>query len=236
MQVIILAGGLGTRLKSISEGRPKAMMLVNGRPFIEYQLEKLAYIGLTDIVLCVGFGGDMIRNHVEDGSKWGVNIRYSAEDPTALLGTGGALLNALPLIDDVFLALYGDSYLPVDFIDLINTFHKQKYPYLMSVFKNDGIWDSSNTRIEGDQVTFYNKKAVPGEADYIDYGLSVMKRDILLRYKDEPMPLDMARVQAELVASNEMGAYIVTERFYEIGKPEGLFEFEAWIKDKNHPL
>ena len=102
----------------------------------------------------------------------------------------------------------------------------------MSVFKNDGIWDASNTRIEGDRVSFYDKKAVPGEADYIDYGLSVIKKEVILRYKDEPMPLDMARIQSELVASNEMAAYIVTERFYEIGKPEALFEFEAWVREQ----
>ena len=232
MQVIILAGGLGTRLKSISDGRPKAMMLVNDRPFIEYQFEQLAEIGLTDILLCIGFGGDMIQEHVGDGSAWGMNVRYSSEDPHALLGTGGALLNALDLMDDVFLALYGDSYLPVNFLDVIEHFKGQDRPYLMSVFKNDGIWDASNTRIEGDRVSFYDKKAVPGEADYIDYGLSGIKKEVILRYKDEPMPLDMARIQSELVASNEMAAYIVTERFYEIGKPEALFEFEAWVREQ----
>ena len=231
MQVLILAGGLGTRLKSISEGRPKAMMLVNGRPFIEYQLEQLAGFGMTDIVLCVGYGGNIIQDHVGDGSRWGVQARYSFENPDSLLGTGGALVNALPFMKEQFMTLYGDSYLPIDFVEVADQFERIGHPFLMTVYKNEGLWDSSNTRIEGDIVTYYNKKAQPGEADSIDYGLSAIKRSVIEAYAEEPLPLDMARIQSELVASKQMAGFLVKERFYEIGKPEGLFEFEAWIKD-----
>ena len=230
MQMVILAGGLGTRLKEISEGRPKAMMIVNGRPFIEYQLEQLADLELTNILMLIGYGGEMLRSHVGDGSKWGVTVDYVQEDPSALLGTGGAIINAMPKLEDEFMTLYGDSYLPVDFRDVIAHYRGRDVPYLMTVYKNDGLWDASNTRIDGDWVTYYNKKAVPGEADYIDYGMSIIRKEVMQRYAAEPLPLDMARIQSELVASHEMGALKVTERFYEIGKPSALLEFEDWIK------
>lgn len=232
MQVLILAGGLGTRIKERAQGLPKAMIPVDGRPFIEYQLEQLAGFGLTDVLLCVGFGGDVIEAHVGDGSAWGVSAKYSYEDPNSLLGTGGALVNALPKIGPEFMTLYGDAYLSVDFKSVIDRFHQIGLPYLMTAFKNDGQWDGSNTRVDGDRISFYDKKCKPGEADHIDYGLSVLKREVIERYANEPLPLDMARIQSELVASREMAAYLVTDRFYEIGKPEGLDDFEAWVRSR----
>ena len=229
MKIVILAGGLGTRLKEISEGRPKAMMIVGGRPFLEYQFEQLASFGLTRILMLIGYGGEMIREYVGSGSKWGVEVDYVQEDPSSLLGTGGELINALPKLEAEFMTLYGDSYLPVDFRDVVSHYQSRDVPYLMTVYKNDGLWDASNTRIDGDWVTYYNKKALPGDADYIDYGMSVIRREVMERYASEPRPLDMARIQSDLVASKEMGALEVTERFYEIGKPSALLEFEEWI-------
>ena len=204
-------------------------MPVNGRPFLEYQFEQLAKQGLTSVLLCVGFGSESICDHAGDGSAWGVQVEYSLEDADSLLGTGGALVNALPHLEPEFMTLYGDSYLPVDFRAVADRFHEIGLPYLMTVFRNEGKWDASNTQIEGDRVAYYNKKALPGETDYIDYGLSVMRRDVIERYSAAPMPLDMARIQQELVEEGQVGAMVVTERFYEIGKPEGLSEFEAWI-------
>ncbi len=108
MQVVILAGGVGSRMKDEAPGVPKALIPVNGRPFIEHQFHLLASQGMTDVLLCVGYLGDMIADHVGDGSHWGVNVLYSHEDPSRLMGTGGALLNAMDLLDDVFFTLYGD--------------------------------------------------------------------------------------------------------------------------------
>lgn len=231
MQVVILAGGLGTRLRSTIGEIPKALAPVAGRPFIEHQFELLREQGLTHVLLSIGHLGHMIRTHVGDGSAFGMRVRYVEEDPTRLLGTGGALVRALPELEEAFLTLYGDSYLPTDYRALIAAFERSRLPALMSVFKNDGRWDHSNTRTDGVRVTFYSKQAAPGEADYIDYGLSAFKRSVIEAHAGSAMPLDMAVIQRELVEQGHMAAFVVHERFYEIGKPEGLEELDALLGD-----
>lgn len=230
MQVVILAGGLGTRLQAVAPETPKAMVPVAGRPFIEHQLALLRRNGLCEVVLCIGHLGEQIENHVGDGARFDVSVRYAHEDPKRLMGTGGALLNAFDLLAEEFLLLYGDSYLPVDYQAMIAWNRHRRFPAVMSVFKNDGQWDSSNVRIEGDRVAFYSKKAKPGECDFIDYGLSLFRRDVIARHRGAALPLDLASIQGDLVARRELGACLMTERFYEIGKPEGLAELDAHLR------
>jgi NDP-sugar pyrophosphorylase family protein len=230
MQVVILAGGLGTRLQAVAGGRPKALVPVANRPFIDHQFALLRRHGLRDIILCVGYLGEMIEAHVGDGSAFDLRVRYAREDPAWLLGTGGALLNALPLLAEEFLVLYGDAYLPADYRAVIRTFRARRNRVLMCVYRNEGRWDQSNVRVSDDRVVFYSKTAGPGEADCIDYGLSAYHRSVIEAYRREPLPLDLARVQQECVARGELGAFVVPERFYEIGKPEGLAELDALLR------
>ncbi len=230
MQVVILAGGLGTRLRSVAPDTPKALVPVAGEPFIERQFELLKKNGLKEVLLCIGFQGDQIERHVGDGSRFGMRVKYSYEDPKALLGTGGALLNALPLLAESFFVLYGDSYLPTDYVAVIRAFEACRRPAMMTVYRNEGKWDKSNVRLEGDMIVFYSKAAGPGEADCIDYGLSAFRKSVIQAYAGVTLPLDMAHVQADLVRRGEMAAYVVRERFYEIGKPEGLAELESVLK------
>ncbi|MFH0878143.1 MAG: sugar phosphate nucleotidyltransferase [Lentisphaerota bacterium] len=232
MQVVILAGGMGTRIKSVAGNLPKILLPVAGRPFLEHQLELLAKHGLRDVVYCVGYGGDQVEQLAGDGSRYGFTLRYAQEDPACLMGTGGALLNALPLLQSSFLVLYGDSYLPTDYRRLVHAFQAGGRRAMMSVFKNEGQWDKSNVRIADGRVVFYSKSAGPGEADYIDYGLSAFRKEVIESYRSAALPLDMARIQQDLVNRGEMAAYEVKERFYEIGKPEGLNELSEWLSRK----
>lgn len=230
MQVVIIAGGLGTRLKAVAPDLPKALVPVAGRPFIEHQLGLLKKNGLLDVLLCVGHFADKIERHVGDGSRFGLRVKYSYEDPAQLLGTGGALINALPLLQDSFFTLYGDSYLPTDYNAIVRAFESGGRKALMSVYRNEGKWDKSNVRVQGDRVVFYSKAAQPGEADCIDYGLSAYRKSVIQAYREVTLPLDLARLQEDLVLRGEMGAFVVPDRFYEIGKPEGLSELEAVLK------
>jgi NDP-sugar pyrophosphorylase family protein len=232
MQVIILAGGLGTRLASAAGGRPKSLVPVAGRPFIDHQLELLSINGLRDVLLCVGYLGEMIEEHVGDGGSFGMRVRYSWEEAGQLLGTGGALVNALPHLECAFLVLYGDAYLPADYRAVIRAFEEGRRRLLMCVYRNEGRWDTSNVRVEGDRVVFYSKSAGPGEADSIDYGLSAYRRSVIEEYRDATLPLDLSLVQQEMVRRGEMGAFVVPGRFYEIGKPEGLAELNALLSEK----
>lgn len=232
MQVVILAGGLGTRLRSVAPDTPKAIVPVAGKPFMDHQLALLRANGLTDVLLCIGHFGEKIVAHVGDGSEFGMKVSYVQENPKKLLGTGGALVNALPKLEREFLVMYGDSYLPVDYQDFIAKSRAQKRAAVMSVFRNGGQWDSSNTRIKDDRVVFYSKKAKPGECDFIDYGLIYFRREVIELYRKQKMPLDMATIQGDLVTIKHMGAWESPVRFYEIGKPEGLAELDALLGKK----
>ena len=232
MQVVILAGGLGTRLRAMAPETPKVMVPVAGRPFIEHQFALLRGAGLVEILLCVGHLGDQVQAHVGDGRAFGLRVQYAWEKPDKLMGTGGALVQARALLAPAFFVLYGDSYLPTDYAAVAEWFLRSDYPGAMTVFRNEGRWDASNTRIDGDRVTFYSKRAARGETDYIDYGLSAYRREVIEGYADAPMPLDLAQVQSDLVQRRAMGAYVVKERFYEIGKPEGWAELDAHLRGR----
>jgi len=236
MQIVILAGGLGTRLQRVAPNVPKAMVPVAGTPFIEHQLALLKKNGLEEVLLCTGYLGEQIESHVGNGSRFGMKVQYAREEPKNLLGTGGALVNGFEFLQERFMLMYGDSYLPVDFQAMVTWYKKKRFPALMSVFKNEGLWDRSNARIEGAKIACYSKAAVQGECDHIDYGLLIFTREIISRYAAHRLPLDLAQIQNDLVGSGEMGAYMVKKRFYEIGKPEGLAELNALLSTSERPL
>lgn len=231
MQTVILAGGLGTRIRDVAGDLPKALLPVGGRPFVDLQLDLLTRAGLNKVVFCLGLGAELIENHLGDGRERGFQIQYAHEDPAALMGTGGAILNAWDLLDEQFLVLYGDSYLPIDYRQVADAFDRAFTPALMTVFRNRGRWDPSNVRIQDDRVVYYRKGAPPGEADCIDYGLSAYRRDVFVPYREASLPLDLGHIQATLVEAGQMAALEVHERFYEIGKPEGLSEMRALFAD-----
>jgi len=230
MQVVILAGGQGTRIQAVAAGKPKALIPVAGRPFIERQFELLARCGFARVLICAGFQGDQIQRHVGDGARFGMRVSYAIEDPVQLLGTGGALVNALPLLEETFLVLYGDSYLPTDYRTVERAFDQSGLDALMCVYRNEGKWDKSNVRVVGDRVVFYSKAAKTGDADCIDYGLSAFRKTVIQNYAGKPLPFDLAHILQDLVTRDGLGAFVVKERFYEIGKPEGLAELDDHLK------
>jgi NDP-sugar pyrophosphorylase family protein len=233
LQIVILAGGMGTRIRALAGDKPKVLVPVLGRPFLEHQVELLRQQGMTDLLFCVGYKAELVTAHLGDGSRFGVKAQFAFEDPNKLLGTAGAILNAWAMLQDEFMVLYGDSYLPINYADVARSFQERNATALMTVFKNHGAWDASNVRAEGDTVVFYSKKAKPGEADSIDYGLSVYKKSTLEPYLHSARPLDLGEVQRQIVGQGKMAAYQVSERFYEVGKPEGVRDLEAFLSAKN---
>lgn len=226
--VAILAGGLATRLRPLTEKIPKALVEVAGRPFIDWQLELLAARGLGRVVVCAGYLGEMIAEHVGDGSRFGLEVQFSYDGDT-LLGTGGAIRKALPLLDGEFFVLYGDSYLPVDYRAVTRAFAAANKHGLMTVFKNDGQWDASNVWMEGDEVRLYDKTANLPQMHHIDYGLSVFRSEVFSR-RNEGARFDLAEVMTDLVDCREMAAFPVAERFYEIGSLGGISDLEKLLQ------
>ncbi len=223
-QVVLLAGGRGTRMQSVARGLPKSLIPVAGKPFLSWQLERLKDCGIQEVVLCLGVGADEIETYVGDGRAWNLRVVTSREDPACLLGTGGALVQAMPLLRPVFGVLYGDSYLPMDFLRPFSLLEKSPASAVMCVFLNRDQWVRSNVRVEGNRVSFYSKSVLPGEADTIDYGFSVFRKEVLADYIGASMPLDLSEVIRPLVQAHQLMACWEKERFYEIGSPAGWRE------------
>jgi NDP-sugar pyrophosphorylase family protein len=233
--VMILAGGLATRLRPITESIPKALVSVNGKPFINYQLEYLKQQGITKVILCVGYLGQLVEEYVGDGSGYGLEVHYSY-DGEQYLGTGGALRKALPLVDSHFFVLYGDSFLPIDFKAVQNAYDSSDELALMTVLKNQNQWDKSNVVFKGTHQIDYNKSNPTPSMNYIDYGLLVMSSKIF-KTIPENVVLDLAEILHQLSLESELVGMKVYERFYEIGSFQGLKETEEFfIKRMNHEL
>ncbi len=233
MQVVILAGGLGTRIRSIAPDTPKSLIPVCGEPFVYHQLRLLQQEGFRDVLMCVGYRGEQIVDAVGSGDAFGLRVEYAHEDPDRLLGTGGALVQARPQLATAFLTLYGDSYLPVSYREVVQAFARAKKPAIMTVYRNEDRWDPSNVEFEDGEIVRYEKGLPPGSVPYIDYGLSGFRREIIERYADSILPLDLAHIQRDLVQAGEMAGHEVHRRFYEIGKPEGLADLEAHFHGEN---
>ncbi|MBS0662200.1 MAG: nucleotidyltransferase family protein [Verrucomicrobia bacterium] len=226
--VALLAGGLATRLRPVTEKIPKLLVEVAGEPFFSHQLRLLQRSGLTHLVLCVGHLGEQIVERYGDGSKWGVRIEYSFDGPR-LLGTGGALIRALPKLGDAFYVLYGDSYLPIDYAPVGEHFLKSGKQGLMTVYENRGRYDTSNVWYEEGVIRVYDKQARRPEMHHIDYGLGLFRASAFDGFSREE-PVDLAAVQQALVSRGELVGYEIRERFYEIGSPAGLKELDSLLR------
>ena len=227
LPVAILAGGLATRLRPLTERIPKVLLEVGGKPFLEHQLIYLRRQGIREVVVCIGHLGEMISDRFGNGSRYGLRIRYSADGPD-LLGTGGAVVRALPLVGDAFFVLYGDSYLLIDYQDVAAAFFRSGRQALMTVFPNHNRWDTSNVEFANGVVKKYDKKTPSPEMRYIDYGLSVYRASVFSNYPANTV-LDLSAVMSRLAEQGELTGYEAPTRFYEIGSHAGLRELDALL-------
>jgi MurNAc alpha-1-phosphate uridylyltransferase len=229
MQAVVLAGGLATRMRPRTLTMAKSMLEVAGRPFIDWQLEKLAASGYDDVVMCIAHLGEQIRAHVGGGERFGSRVRYSVEGPK-LLGTAGALRAALGMLDARFLATYGDSYLPFDYAEPLRALEAHAdCDAVMSVYKNDGKWDSSNVVTDGAWVLRYEKGVRDPAFDHIDYGALALRREVIARLP-EGQPAALDTIQQGLAGKRRLRAVVARERFYEIGSPEGLEALDKHLR------
>ncbi len=225
--IVILCGGLATRLYPITKTIPKSLIRINKRPFIWYQLNLLKRHGVSDVILCVSKFGKMIEDYVGDGCRWGLNVKYSYDGDT-LLGTGGSIKKASPMLPETFMVLYGDSYLNVDLKPIIKRFEQERKQALMTVYHNKNKWDKSNILFKDGHIIRYDKKNPTPEMEYVDYGISILRKNVL---KGCDGVFDISDVFIELIKKNEMTAFESLERFYEIGSVDGIKEFGEYIRN-----
>jgi N-acetyl-alpha-D-muramate 1-phosphate uridylyltransferase len=228
MQMVILAGGLATRMRPLTLKLPKSMLQIKGRPFLEYQLELLKEYEIKDILLCVGYKGELIKDHFGDGRKFGVNLSYSF-DGDKLLGTAGALKKTYKLLNENFFLMYGDSYLPYDYQEIERHFRNSVKLSLMVAYRNQNRFDKSNLLIQDGMIKLYDKTLQGENLEYIDAGLSILKKEVLNLVPEEE-PYDLEELYRTLISEEEMSAFEVKQRFYQIGSFEGLEEFKNLVE------
>lgn len=235
MQCVILAGGLATRMRPLTEKIPKALVPVAGRAFLDYQLEWLASVGVSKVLLSVGFLGEQLRAHVAAGEWRGLTIEI-VDEGSELRGTAGALRLALDsgLLDPAFLVTYGDSFLPIDFAGVWQAFQGCGKPALMTLFHNAGRWDQSNVLLEAGRVLYDKQRRIRPETAFthIDYGLSALERSLVAERVPGQGRADLAALFHELSLEGRLAGLEVTQRFYEIGSPGGLRDFERWLAER----
>ncbi len=223
-QVVVLMGGLGTRLGL--KGIPKAMALINGHPFFDYQLKLLKRWRFYKFLFLVGHQAEYIEDYYGDGSKWQVDIQYSY-DGKEQLGTGGALRNAAEKLEEDFLLIYGDSFMDVDYQEVVYRYWLEKPKgklALMAILENENCYDRSNVIYQKGEIVLYDKVNISDEMRYIDYGVSMLSKDVLTKGMDKEC-FDLAEILTFLSKNGKLAGQVVTKRFYEIGSPASLQEF-----------
>ena len=227
LTVAILAGGLATRLRPMTETVPKSLLEVNGEPFAVHQLRLLRANGIRRVVICIGHLGALVQRAIGDGGALGLEVDYSVDGPV-LLGTAGAIKNALPKLGKTFFVMYGDSYLPCDYAAISRNFESAGVLGMMTVFRNEGKWDASNVEFAAGKIVAYSKTNRNPRMRYIDYGIGVFRAEAF-----DILPVgeasDLAELYMDLLQRRQLAAYEVTERFYEIGSPEGLRETAEFL-------
>lgn len=229
--VAILAGGFAMRLRPLTEKMPKVLLPVAGRPFLAHQLDLLRQQGIRRVVLCLGYLGGMVQTEFGDGRGFGIELDYSFDGPQ-LLGTGGALGRALPKLGERFFVLYGDSYLTTPFRPIAEFFERSEKAALMTVYRNEGLYDTSNVVFHNGEIVAYDKTSQLPEMRFIDYGLSLFRSSVFKAYS-AGQKFDLAEVMGKLVAQKQLAGYEVAERFYEIGSPAGLAELKTLFKSQS---
>jgi MurNAc alpha-1-phosphate uridylyltransferase len=230
LPIAILAGGYGTRLGEVGRHIPKSLVQIDGVPFIDLQLDLLERAGYQKVVLCVSQKAELLINHLSRRPRVGLEIEYSFDGPFQL-GTGGSIKNALPLLGSKFALIYGDSYLPIDFISVENEFLKHKSLGLVTVFRNENRYIQSNIEIDGRYISKY-EKGDQRNLEYVDYGLSYWDAQVFLD-SSLPTTFDLQEVYSELIGKRQLHCFEVNQRFYEVGSVEGIEELEKFVGGKH---
>jgi N-acetyl-alpha-D-muramate 1-phosphate uridylyltransferase len=227
LPVAILAGGLATRLRPVTEKIPKALVEINGEPFVAHQLRLLARNGIRRVTLCVGYLAEMIEAYAGDGSRFGIELSYSP-DGAVLRGTAGAVAQARQLLGPSFFVLYGDSYLPCDYAAVERAFAASGRAALMTVYPNSGRWDTSNVQFGSGRILAYNKKLRTPEMQHIDYGLGVFHSAAFDEIPEQGAS-DLADLYQRLLERDELAGLEIPQRFYEVGSFGGIRELAEFL-------
>lgn len=232
MKTVILAGGLGLRLRSVVSDRPKVMAEVAGKAFLERQLKLLKSFGLVDILICVGYGKEMILDYFEDGSKLNMNIAYSIEHD--LLGTGGAIKNAESLLNKTFLVVNGDTYLELDYEKFVRFHRSNKALVTVALVEVEDSLRYGHVEVthENQVVAFKEKQSIAfPKSDLVNAGVYSMNRQLLKHIPDNKgISLEREIFPKLIEAGFPIFGYKTAGFFVDIGIPEDLRRAQAFFQ------
>lgn len=227
LPIAILSGGLATRLHPITKNIPKSMIEICGMPFVHWQTKLLVQAGFTKLVYCVSHKAELIERYLGDGSKYGVRIRFSKDEPFQL-GTGGAIIKALPHLGNDFMVIYGDSYLPINYSAIEKDFFQSRHLGSMTVYSNQERLDQNNVQFKNGKLIRYEKGSNAPDLSHIDYGLSCFNKQAFSTFPAET-PIDLAEIFLKLTLENQLAGREVFDRFYEVGSKQGIQDFTEYI-------
>jgi NDP-sugar pyrophosphorylase family protein len=220
-------------MRPLTETIPKALLPVNGRPFADIQLAWLSSLGVRDVVFSVAYLGDAIREHVGDGSRFGLHVEY-VSDGERFLGTAGALRAVIDAgaVPESFGVVNGDSFLSLDLAAIEQAFATSGCPALMTVMRNRNRWGDSNAVFRDGRVVVYDKSRPERwreQMEWIDYGFIVLTRQAITDRVAPWQTADLAGVMRELSLAGRLAGFEATRRFYEVGSPQGLIDLERHL-------
>jgi N-acetyl-alpha-D-muramate 1-phosphate uridylyltransferase len=232
LPIAILAGGFATRLGSLTKDFPKCLIEINGRPFIDWQMDLLVAAGYSEFVFCLSYKSEMVQEHLHDGKQWGVNVKYSLDGETQL-GTGGAVKKALPLLGEEFALIYGDSYLPVEYSEIETAFKRSADLALMTIYRNGNEHDASNVEFTDGKLVNYEKGRLDPKMQYIDYGLTHFRAEAFRQTLNQ-QAFDLSEICHKLASEKKMSGFEVFNRFYEIGSVQGIQDISDYLGKAPH--
>jgi NDP-sugar pyrophosphorylase family protein len=231
LPIAILNGGLGARLGTITIDRPKCLVEINGKAFLEWQIQLLKEAGYTDFVFCISYKFEKVQEFLKQRNDFGVNIVYSI-DGDKQLGTGGAVKKALHHLGSKFAVIYGDSYLPINYSKVEKNFLDSKDIACMTIYKNNNQFDRSNVEFKAGRIQRYSKNIQSDHMFYIDYGLTYLHSETFEGFKPN-QAFDLSELLENLSISDSLAGFEADNRFYEIGSYEGILDLSNYLLRKN---
>lgn len=231
-KAVILAGGQGTKLRPYTYEIPKSLLLIKGKPILEYIIENLKKNHIYDLIICIGYLGEKIKNYFSNGEKFGVNISYSEE--TQSLQTGGALLKARKLLDNnPFLVIHGDILTDLVFEDLIN-FHKQQNNIAtVALTTVDQPSKFGQLKLHGTKLTNFYQKANKNkiESYLVNCGIYVFEPDIFNYFPKNKKAFLLEDIIKDLIDQKKAAGFVFEGQWFDVGTPEN---YEMAIKLFRH--
>lgn len=235
MQTILLAGGLGTRLRSVVSDRPKPMALIGEKPFMEYVVHELSKHGITDIIFAVGYKGSMVEEYFGDGSGFldpdgtPITVHYAYEEE--LLGTAGAIKNAGRFVtEDSFFVLNADTFYQIDYSRLVSMQQEADLDMALVLREVPDISRYGAAILEDGRLTGFNEKSPEAKPGTINGGVYLMKRALLDEIPAGKVSLENEMIPKWLKEGRRLGGFVNDGYFIDIGIPEAYYQFMEDVK------